>query len=360
MNNYSPEVSGTALPAQAASLCVPESRFPVHAWRVMEWQPESAFSAEQAACFSDILPDVFSLAGRCFHVFSSGRDRCFILLAHTTYAAPVHCDLTAWLCAHTLIERCHQEFNGEGTLRISSTFTDPECWEKQDCIPMSDWWNTVSPITPSEAHHYRDLLHAYIRRRRFNHAAGCVRGILTGRQDPGMFCAAFVPVAAEAIWHQYPGIPVSRLTEDLSMDLLTHRPEEALTSWLSSCSGLLEDAPSATPAHDIEDVRKVILQNPALPYTQERMAHSLGLSPTYFCRLFHEQTGETFSVFLTSARMQLARKLLKEDRYSLQEVAEMCGYPNKSYFCKVFHKYVHLSPGAYVSQQQAASDSRSS
>ena len=98
MNNYSPEVSGTALPAQAASLCVPASGSPVHAWRVMEWQPESVYSAEQAACFSEILPDVFSLAGRCFHVFSSGRDRCFILLAHTTYAAPVHCDLTAWLC----------------------------------------------------------------------------------------------------------------------------------------------------------------------------------------------------------------------------------------------------------------------
>ena len=37
----------------------------------------------------------------------------------------------------------------------------------------------------------------------------------------------------------------------------------------------------------MDQVRALILQNPALPYTQERLAHSLGLSPSYFCRLFH-------------------------------------------------------------------------
>ena len=61
--------------------------------------------------------------------------------------------------------------------------------------------------------------------------------------------------------------------------------------------------------------------------------------------------------FLASARIQMTQKLLKEGTCSLQEVAERCGYPNKSYFCKVFLKYVHVSPGAYAAGQQAADHS---
>lgn len=86
----------------------------------------------------------------------------------------------------------------------------------------------------------------------------------------------------------------------------------------------------------------------SLPYSQANLSRSLGLTPAYFCRLFHEKTGQHFSTFLTMTRMEKAQDLLAEPgSHVLQDISQQCGYPNKSYFCQVFKKYTGMTPGEY-------------
>ena len=336
--------SSHPVPPAPAAACqdpffsMPASGVPVHAWRVIRWETDVPLGDDETELLPEMLQNVFSMAGRCACSVPPEADHVVMLLAHTAFPAPVHADLAAWLCVYQLMDTFLNRLGKEGTVQISRAFQDRAAWESQELLPLADWWNLVSPISPSQAHRFRDLLVKQIRRGRAGSLEGCVHRILRNVEDPGAFCAAFVPVAAEAVWNQFPDFSVQQLTEGLSLNLLTRRPREALSEWISSLSSLLSE-PSASPSGpDIRRVQDLILQNPSLPYTQERLA---------------AQTGQTFSAFLSSARIRMAKELLLEGSHTIQEVAEMCGYPNKSYFCKVFRKHAHVSPGAYAAAHAA-------
>ena len=106
-------------------------------------------------------------------------------------------------------------------------------------------------------------------------------------------------------------------------------------------------------AAPVERVIESIRADCSLPYSQANLSKSLGLTPAYFCRLFHEKTGQHFSTFLTRTRMEKAQYLLSDGQgLSLAEVSAACGYPNKSYFCQVFKKYTGMTPGEFENTYQ--------
>ena len=111
---------------------------------------------------------------------------------------------------------------------------------------------------------------------------------------------------------------------------------------------MLRACPPTVNAAPIERVIESIKVDCSLPYSQANLSKSLGLTPAYFCRLFHEKTGQHFSTFLTRTRMEKAQYLLSDGQnLSLAEVSSACGYPNKSYFCQVFKKYTGMTPGEF-------------
>lgn len=79
----------------------------------------------------------------------------------------------------------------------------------------------------------------------------------------------------------------------------------------------------------------------------EDIAQIVYMNPTYFSTLFKKETGENFSDYLTNARIEKARELLKCMDLSIQQVGEMVGYENARYFSKVFVKVVGISPSDY-------------
>ncbi|WP_046174234.1 response regulator transcription factor [Domibacillus indicus] len=83
------------------------------------------------------------------------------------------------------------------------------------------------------------------------------------------------------------------------------------------------------------------------PISLEDAADCVGLSPTYFTKLFKEKTNETFIGYLTHYRMEAARQLLQQTDISLKEVAVRTGYQDPNYFSKVFKKWSGYSPREY-------------
>jgi len=82
--------------------------------------------------------------------------------------------------------------------------------------------------------------------------------------------------------------------------------------------------------------------------TLEEVAHIVHLSPCYFSRLFSEVSGYTFQEYLTKVRINAAQKLLLDKNLSLEEVADLLGYKNVSYFIRVFKKEVGLTPRQFA------------
>ena len=71
------------------------------------------------------------------------------------------------------------------------------------------------------------------------------------------------------------------------------------------------------------------------------------MNPSYFSTLFKKETGISFSDYLTERRMEAAKRLLRESRYSVREIAERVGYVETAYFSRLFKKQVGLKPSQY-------------
>jgi len=79
----------------------------------------------------------------------------------------------------------------------------------------------------------------------------------------------------------------------------------------------------------------------------QETAEYAGMHPSYFSKIFNEETGSSFSSFLNSLRCERAKYLLKYTRYTLVDIAGMSGFNDQSYFSRVFKIHTGSSPGAY-------------
>lgn len=140
--------------------------------------------------------------------------------------------------------------------------------------------------------------------------------------------------------------------------------QEQLLDALDDCPDLerifdrLEEIFSATLLHSnssllkkrnvqIELAKKYISENYSKRILLSDVANELYLNATYLSDLFKRETGVTFSDFLATFRVDIARELLHDVRYRISEVAVMSGYANARQFSKVFKKHVGITPADY-------------
>ncbi len=73
-------------------------------------------------------------------------------------------------------------------------------------------------------------------------------------------------------------------------------------------------------------------------------AQALGVSQSHLSRAFLKEMGVKPILYLTRLRLEEAVRLLNTTALSVSEIAEKCGFDNGNYFCKVFRKYMGMSP----------------
>ncbi len=78
-----------------------------------------------------------------------------------------------------------------------------------------------------------------------------------------------------------------------------------------------------------------------------QVADYVELSPSYFSSLFHQVVGTSFRDHLNRIRVEESKRLLLSKKYSLADIAVTMGFPDQSYYCKVFKKVVGVTPGKY-------------
>ena len=59
------------------------------------------------------------------------------------------------------------------------------------------------------------------------------------------------------------------------------------------------------------------------------------------------ETGETFSQYLTHARLATSIRMLKSTHLSITDIALACGFSNQSYYIKIFREAYGSTPKQY-------------
>ncbi len=327
----------------------------VYAWRLIRWEADVPLTDEQREALLEGVEETLSPAGAAAALFAADGDVMTIMLALDRFPAKVHRDTVLWLCAHALMDHASVNLEQDGTMFIGEEFDSAADWLTH-LAPMreiSDWWRRVSPIEGSAARTHRANLQTSIKRRQFAVLGGYVSRALRTEKELGRVCFGFVPLVIEAIWSQHGELSLQKLTQGLNLAEMARHPRETLLSWLTALQPLLRACPPSVNGAPIERVIESIRADCSLPYSQANLSRSLGLTPAYFCRLFHEKTGQHFSTFLTRTRMEKAQYMLSDGTgHTLAEVSASCGYPNKSYFCQVFKKYTGMTPGEFENTYQ--------
>lgn len=81
--------------------------------------------------------------------------------------------------------------------------------------------------------------------------------------------------------------------------------------------------------------------------TLENMAERLYISPEYLSRQFKKEMDQTFIYYLTSLRLEAAKRLIEDTNYKNFQVADAVGYNEPNYFSYVFKKHFGISPSKY-------------
>ncbi len=102
----------------------------------------------------------------------------------------------------------------------------------------------------------------------------------------------------------------------------------------------------------IENATTYISSNYKKNIALEDMATMVGLSPSYFSRLFKNTTGFGFKEYLTLVRLKEAQSKLIHTDKSICEIAYECGFNDSNYFSSVFKDLNGLSPIKYRKQNR--------
>lgn len=80
-----------------------------------------------------------------------------------------------------------------------------------------------------------------------------------------------------------------------------------------------------------------------------QLARDLKIYKHHLSQIFNKEYGQSFSVFVNSKRIEYACSLLnqKESDYSMEELAERCGFNSKASFYRNFNEFMGCSPVSY-------------
>ena len=188
----------------------------------------------------------------------------------------------------------------------------------------------------------------------------------TDENDPWLFSwILFHGTRAEDLYRQI-GVTETRLVfhgnsslfSDSILRCLTQaatekRPLSAfrLTACLMDClsSVSIEDKPTTgfqQREQYVKTARAFIEYHYGAGISVSDVAEHLGLERSYFYRVFHKETGQSPEQYLTSLRMEKAKKLIRTG-LPFKQVATAVGLKDVYYFTKLFKKQFDVTPSAY-------------
>lgn len=125
--------------------------------------------------------------------------------------------------------------------------------------------------------------------------------------------------------------------------------EEAKDWLLRMVAGLLEEAARLRPPYSepIRGALRFLETRYAEEISLQQAADYVHLNKTYLSELFKKETGVSFNDKLTQIRIDQAKALIAAGEIRMGALAERVGYPNASYFTKVFKKATGMTPLEY-------------
>lgn len=105
----------------------------------------------------------------------------------------------------------------------------------------------------------------------------------------------------------------------------------------------------------VAEAKKYIQENLERDVMLSDTAKHCHVSTSYLSRLFVQETGESFSVYVCRVKIDRAKEWLEEDEWSVSDIGYRLGFHETGYFIKIFKKNAGMTPGMYRKYRKHAS-----
>lgn len=116
----------------------------------------------------------------------------------------------------------------------------------------------------------------------------------------------------------------------------------------------MTEYPDKSIVSPLDELIHRIETNPGTSINIDQAAEEVNFSRSHFCRLFRQQTGLSFTAFLTKKRIEMACDLLTKTSMRVDEVASIVGINNTYYFKKLFERETGLTVEDWGTQNRQA------
>ncbi|TBL78960.1 response regulator transcription factor [Paenibacillus thalictri] len=107
---------------------------------------------------------------------------------------------------------------------------------------------------------------------------------------------------------------------------------------------------SARYSRYVAQAVRIIQQRYSEGITLEETSEELHITPSYLSRLFKEETGATFTEYVTAYRIDRSAQLIRTRACSVKEIYQLVGFNSYSYFIKLFKEHMGETPHVYASK----------
>jgi len=122
---------------------------------------------------------------------------------------------------------------------------------------------------------------------------------------------------------------------------------ETLLSAIKDIIRICEEIRKTQNSLPIWAVKKHIDEHMHEDISLESISDAVGFSKNYLCKLFKNEMDTTIVTYITEARMETAKKLLKQTLLNISEIALRVGYEDPKYFSRQFTRFVGVTPKEY-------------
>lgn len=171
------------------------------------------------------------------------------------------------------------------------------------------------------------------------------KNLLTLLHNP--FCYKFTPPEQDRLFNNFRHLrKLHNENDPLSHRWATHYINDI---WIMICIEIkyyMENEYSVRDAL-IVSVKEWIDRHAFDDLKMMNVSERFGLHAVALTRRFQKVFGISPSRYLLSVRMERAKTLLIQTNYTLDHIAQLCGYDNGYYFSRVFTKYSKMNPSVF-------------
>lgn len=106
-------------------------------------------------------------------------------------------------------------------------------------------------------------------------------------------------------------------------------------------------SPDALPARMVEELDSYIRENCSDEISNTELGAIFGYHPFYISRMLKDKKGITLRQYVISYRLKAAHRMLESTAKTVNEIADLLGFTDASYFTKVFKSEYGETPKEY-------------